>query len=169
MSDNDVKELLLRDPLSAVSRKERRNLLVISAIGLIMVNGGLLPSKISALGIEFSQADKYSLLKILSWIIAYFLFAFILYAISDLLTWRLNIFLAIGKLQNGKINDGNICNTKLKLAETGIRFEREIQTKLPSFLKSFYIYSVSIIRAIFEFFLPIVIGTYTIIILRIAN
>jgi amino acid permease len=53
------------------------------------VRTGLVPSKISALGLEFSQTDQKSLLSILALITLYFVAAFILYASSDFVAWRL--------------------------------------------------------------------------------
>ena len=66
-------EIQLRDPLSKETRLERRNLLGASAIGIVIVKTGLVPSKISALGIEFSQTDQRSLLLAIAAVISYFL------------------------------------------------------------------------------------------------
>jgi hypothetical protein len=78
----------LRDPLSAVTRKERLYLLAVSSVNITIVFTGLVPSQIAALGITFAQADRQSLLFILALVNAYFLSAFILYAWSDYLAWR---------------------------------------------------------------------------------
>ena len=81
-------QIRLRDPLSEVTRNERRFLLGMSIVAIALVRTGLIPSKISALGIEFSQADQKSLLSILALITLYFLAAFILYASNDFVAWR---------------------------------------------------------------------------------
>ena len=50
------------DPLSEVTRKERRVLLGISALGIVIVKSGLVPSKVTALRIEFSKNDQQALI-----------------------------------------------------------------------------------------------------------
>ena len=51
-------EIRLQDPLSDVTRAERKTLLGLSAVGLVIARSGLVPSRISALGIEFDRADQ---------------------------------------------------------------------------------------------------------------
>jgi hypothetical protein len=85
MSDSPYQQILLREPLSEDTRKERRNLLAISTIGIALVKTGLIPTKISALGIEFSQSNQRALLYILLAMIIYFFLTFAIYAISDVL------------------------------------------------------------------------------------
>ncbi len=82
---------LLKDPLREETRKERRNLLGTSAVGIVMVKTGLIPTKISALGIEFSDTNRVTLLRILAGITVYFLVAFIIYAISDFWAYRVEV------------------------------------------------------------------------------
>jgi hypothetical protein len=78
-----VSEVLVRDPLSAVTRKERLYLLAISLIGIAMVRTGLVPSKIATFGIELDKPNRSALLFLLALVTIYFLGAFILYAASD--------------------------------------------------------------------------------------
>jgi len=85
MPESDHIEILLKDPLSEITRKERRSLLGVSAIGIAMVKIGLVPSKIPAFGIEFSQTNKLSFFIVLAAIVCYFLLAFLVYAIPDFL------------------------------------------------------------------------------------
>lgn len=82
---------LLRDILREETRKERRNLLAVSAVGIVIVKAGLIPTKISALGIDFSQADQRTLLWILFGIVSYFLIVFAVYAMSDILTFLFSV------------------------------------------------------------------------------
>jgi hypothetical protein len=84
-------ELLFGDPLAEVTRKERKSLLVVSAVAIVIAKTGLVPSKISALGIEFTQADKTALLRVLAAVVAYFVVAFLVYASSDFVWWRISI------------------------------------------------------------------------------
>jgi len=89
MPESDHIEILLKDPLSEITRKERRSLLGVSAIGIAMVKTGLVPTKIPAFGIEFSQTNKLSFFIVLAAIVFYFLLAFLVYAIPDFLAWRM--------------------------------------------------------------------------------
>ena len=76
-------EVLLQDPLQPVTRKERLYLLAVSTVGLFIEYTGLVPTKVSALGIEFGKTNQNALLYVLALIILYFLVAFILYATAD--------------------------------------------------------------------------------------
>src|SRR3972149_1614277 len=84
-------EIRVRDPLSEVTRKERRSLLGVSTIGIIMVKTGLIPEKITAFGVKFSKTDQKSLLFIVAFIIVYFLISFVIYAWSDFVSWRIAV------------------------------------------------------------------------------
>ena len=76
------------DPLSEVTRAERKTLLLVSAIGIVMELTGLVPSKITTFGVEFSEADQDLLLGLFGGVVIYFLVAFLVYAWSDFLAWR---------------------------------------------------------------------------------
>lgn len=78
---------ILKDPLSDVTRKERVYLLATSTIGIAIVKTGLVPSRISALGIQFEEANQSALLFLLGIVVAYFLIAFIIYAVADFFAW----------------------------------------------------------------------------------
>ncbi len=78
---------VLRDPLSEVTRKERIYLLGTSMVGIAILKTGLVPTQITALGIEFQEADQDTFLLLLGLVVLYFLVAFIVYAASDFLAW----------------------------------------------------------------------------------
>jgi hypothetical protein len=78
----------VEDPLSAETRKERRALLGTSGLGILVVRTGLVPTKISALGIEFSTRDQRSFVVAVAVVVAYFFVAFLIYAVSDFIMWR---------------------------------------------------------------------------------
>ncbi len=82
MSNKTLNELKLQDPLSEVTRKERRFLLGISALAITIIKVGIIPTKITALGVVFKETDQQSFLWILGLLILYFLIAFIIYATS---------------------------------------------------------------------------------------
>lgn len=61
-----VTDVPLSDPLSEVTRKERKFLLGVSMIGLFVSYSGIVPTKIAALGIELSTTDQKSFLILLA-------------------------------------------------------------------------------------------------------
>lgn len=79
----------LRDPLSEVTRRERRFLLGVSLIGIVLVKSGLIPQKIAGLGIEFTSTDQRSFLLAVLAVVCYFLVAFLIYGSSDFIAWRI--------------------------------------------------------------------------------
>jgi uncharacterized membrane protein len=153
-------DALLGDPLSSVTRRERRLLLGVSIFSIAMVKTGLVPSKISALGIEFANTDQRSILCIMALIGFYFLFAFLIYAASDFLSWR------------KVLRKERITTLKERYEEGQIGDPRyhDQQAYIYSHIGSgliFYVLSkpLSIVRALFEFVLPVVLGIYAILLL----
>jgi ABC-type multidrug transport system fused ATPase/permease subunit len=86
-------EVRIRDPLGELTRKERRNLLAISTVAIVVVHTGLVPTRFSGLGIDFGPLERVAFLKILTGAVAYFLVAFVVYAVADWLSgrWRLEV------------------------------------------------------------------------------
>ncbi|MFC2104451.1 hypothetical protein ACFLS4_03755 [Bacteroidota bacterium] len=72
------------DLLSVESKKQRKLLLISSFIGFGVDQIGLVPSKIGALGIDFTTDNMKAVPIVLAISIVYFLSAFIIYLISDL-------------------------------------------------------------------------------------
>lgn len=150
---------LLKDPLSELTRKERRNLLVVSAISIAMVKTGLIPTKIAAVGVEFSQTDRAILLKVLAAVILYFFIAFLLYALSDFLAWRLNFYSAVRELWLKRKKQGIFDSDDEDVL-------KEIMTRFIG--RRFFLFAVtpiSILRTLFEFLAPVIIAIYAIMIL----
>lgn len=71
------------DALSELARKERKLLLITSGIRIVAVKTGLVPTKIVALGIQFSETDRNVLLRCVAGLIGYFLISFLIYAADD--------------------------------------------------------------------------------------
>lgn len=92
MNLNKAAEIAVRDPLSAITRKERTYLLGTSILAFAFVHAGLLPVKIAALGVEFSQTDQKALFRLVAIIVGYFLAAFLGYGVSDFITHRVQLF-----------------------------------------------------------------------------
>ena len=74
--------------LSDRTRRERLALVIASAIGITVVVTDLLPTKISALGIEFSVGNQTAMLKLLAAVIAYLLVSFCIHAFADYVAWK---------------------------------------------------------------------------------
>lgn len=83
-----LKERGLYDPLSEVTRAERKLLLLVSLICLALTWSDLLPTRVEALGIEISTADRLNLILLLGLTLLYFLVAFITYVLADFAQWR---------------------------------------------------------------------------------
>lgn len=143
-------EVTLRDPRSEVTRKERRTLLGASAIGILILRTGLVPSKIAALGIEFNQADQKALLGALGAIVVYFLVAFMIYASSDLVAWRVAIHYALVDRQ------AEVEKEMRQHEREGLEVERIGRRATLVVLAR----PTSLVRAVFEFGVPVLIGLY---------
>ncbi len=78
----------LTDPLSEITRKERRNLLIASTVGLLVAKAGMVPAKFEAFGIELSVPDQKVFVILMLLTVLYFLAAFVIYGISDFFVWR---------------------------------------------------------------------------------
>jgi hypothetical protein len=72
------------DPMSEVSSRERRALLLTSLLAVAVTAGGLVPVKVAALGIELSPPEQTRLLVLLALVVSYFLVAFLIYGLPEL-------------------------------------------------------------------------------------
>lgn len=151
----------VRDPLSEVTRRERRALLGTSLLALAVVKASLLPSEITALGVKLAASDQKSLLILLGFVILYFLGAFLVYGGSDLVAWRVaqreTLRETIRRLRFG--DEGE--------REQGVMFEieREFnQRQGAMYVTSFLVGPVSTFRATFDFAFPLAFGVFAAII-----
>jgi hypothetical protein len=141
----------LGDPLSDVSRRERRNLIITSALSALVAQTGLIPTQISALGIGFSPLAQTSFLIFLMVAIAYFLLAFVTYGLTDYLIWR-------HKYQDYLIRVERAIQNWTFEAQAA---EDELSDSIPS-NRWAYVASkpAAFFRIFFDFFLPVIIGIY---------
>lgn len=169
MSEQFSKEVAVSDPLSEVTRTERKLLLAVSALGILIVKTGLVPSKISALGIEFAQTDQRALLRAIGAIVLYFLFAFLVYAISDLMAWRFKYHNAARfdfeyrkKMTSEPVTilvgTGRTPEEARGELKTRILLRREEVEKRQNRAAT----AMSIFRALIEYILPVLIASYAI-------
>lgn len=139
-------------------------MLGISTVGIIVAKTGFVPSKISALGIDFSFTDQKMLYRALSCVIGYFLVAFILYAASDFVAWRvawMNAMRAATRARHERL-----------ASETASELHQAVEQELsgqfrhvPYALSS----AVSSLRALFDFAVPVVIGIWGIAVTMFAH
>ncbi|WP_114982438.1 hypothetical protein [Idiomarina sp. 017G] len=62
-----------------------------SVIGVVLTKVGLVPSKISAFGVEFTSSNQRALMIVLAAAIAYFAVSFMVYVYSELTAWKIVI------------------------------------------------------------------------------
>lgn len=89
MSNSNPFSDRLREPLNETTRKARRNLLAAAVVGVVIAKVGLVPTKISAFGVDFTSANQKSLLLLLACAIGYFGVTFVVYLYSELIAWQL--------------------------------------------------------------------------------
>lgn len=154
MSSNRTSPIdYLTDPLSPLSRSERRNLLLASFVGFLISKAGLIPTKISAFGIDLSAPQQNAFTLAATLIIVYFLVAYIFYALPDFLIWR--------KKYQDYLESVEIIGRNWTQED---QFAHdEIQDALPS-IRWLYRSSpiVAYIRLLFDYALPVLFAGYSI-------
>jgi hypothetical protein len=183
MFEDNPRDILLGDPLSEITRKERRNLLVTSVVGIAIAKADLVPSKITAIGVEFSQTNQKALMVVIGCILLYFFLAFIFYAWSDSLLWLRKHTKAQEKILRDEINSAKkMDEEKRQYLECTGRSKEEIFKLHEEYLiimtqrnkelgkalnqtvaKNFQAYfwrPATIFRALFDFILPVIVGGY---------
>lgn len=164
-------EILLEKPLSETTRKERRALLLVSTVAIAVAKTGLVPKRVPALGIEFSPTESSALLILLSLVIAYFLVAFVVYALADIALWRasyhrLRTEAAIQSVEQAAEMMAPSVTSLTGFSDTS-RQTREVGEAIlghSSFLRR-AVRPLSIARIIFDSFFPIAIAFYAIYVL----
>lgn len=131
----------------------------------------MVPTKISALGIEFSAVNQQQFLKVTGYVLLYFLISFIIYAcidfakkVNDLLEIRKKYFTEIKVSALTKLDDSDFDeNMQYRADNIQKQFIDPIETT--QCLSSPVVLVLSIIRVSFDIFLPIIVGTYSLILL----
>ncbi|CDU10731.1 conserved hypothetical protein [Vibrio diabolicus] len=138
----------LKDPFTETTRKVRNHLMVAGLIGVLVADVGLIPSKISALGIEFTGIEQSNLLKLLFAIVVYYVFTFVIYAISELSASKLSEYNEHLETASDQIQNKTFVNLfNSKLCE-----QRDFQESKSSVL--------SFCRSLYEVLLPLVWSSY---------
>lgn len=81
--------IVMATTISEQTVKERKFLLLTSAVGLFISFTGSVPTKFSALGIEFSAKEQNAFVVAVIATVIYFMLAFVIYGWSDFLRWRI--------------------------------------------------------------------------------
>ena len=108
----------LREPISDNTRKIRRELLVVSTIGIVIVYAGLVPTKIDALGITLTPSNQASFRYVIAGVVLYLTVAFLIYVSSEIIAWA-SLFrsLDLEKMQEQLTRDINQATEDIKAAE----------------------------------------------------
>lgn len=81
----------LQDPLSTETRRERRNLLIASFLGMLVSYAQVLPKKISFLGVDMDIGSQKNLVVMLVWLLSFFWVALLYYGTCDLGRWVMQV------------------------------------------------------------------------------
>jgi hypothetical protein len=167
-------EIRISDPLSDVTRKERRALLGLSAAAIVVAKTGLLPTKIANLGVEFGLSDRVLLLKGLAIVVLYFLIVFLVYLWSDLLRWRLSFHGAmrdvltstiVSTTPAGEWEVATIAQERERIDERrreALNIVKEQYTASARWLLKM-VPAALVVRGVLEFLLPIAVGVCAIV------
>ena len=152
MAEPDPRDYLA-DPLSPISRAERRNLLLAGTLAILISHVNLVPARITALGLEFAPPAQASFLVVTALVVGYFMFAFATYAIADLFVWRKRYYDYLAAVER---------ESRSWTMEDQMVHD-EIHASLPS-IDWYYQWSptVSNFRMLFEFVLPLLVGAYSV-------
>jgi len=149
-------EAMLRDPLSDVGRKERRSLLGVSVVAILVGWTGLVPEKIENLGITFTAPARAGLLWVLLAVVVYYTLAFVFYAMSDFLSYRHAVHLGNQEIRRQRLKSENVKDDLMTPGDQDVsrpwRWIRSVPT-------------VAVIRGTFDFGIPLLVAFCAIILL----
>ncbi|MGE3571171.1 MAG: hypothetical protein AB7G71_08800 [Burkholderiales bacterium] len=143
----------LADPLSPIARAERRNLLLAATVAILIAHVNLVPTRFTALGLEFAPPAQTAFVVITTLVVGYFIVAFATYALADLFVWRKRYYDYLAAVEK-ESQDWTL--------EDQIAHD-EIHANLPT-IDWYYEWSprVANLRMLFEFVLPLLVGAYAI-------
>jgi len=158
-------EAMLRDPLSEVGRKERRSLLAVSMVAILVGHTGLVPVKIENLGITFSTPERDALLWVAMAVVFYYAVAFIVYAFNDGLAFLHTIHLGGEEIRRQR--------HEAAAAAAGLMGPNTISTSgsfppppAPSVWRMIRLVSpASRARLVFDYVVPILVAGYALLVL----
>ena len=171
-------DLLLTDPLTAITRQARTRLIAFSGLAVVIEKTGLIPTQIEWLGISFAANHRIYLIVILLIAVAYLLLAFLIYAFSDFSKWQLALRTSIlrekaienrAALFDGldvAASDQNPVPKEMSLREEAARakLDKVLNDAMRRYMRP-WLQAAGILgglRAILEFILPVALGIYAV-------
>lgn len=161
MSDVLTRDLVAYDPLSEVTRRERKALLGVAVVGIALAEVPLVPTKLSALGLEFSTMNQRAFLALYAVVVTYFLIGFFVYAFTDYVAWKKSQAIHYREY---------LRQDELVRKSLGVEIENEAMKHFANDgcpYRGFASYRTakfaSGLRAAFEFLLPLAVANYSII------
>ncbi len=159
MRDTHKKDLWLNDPLTEVTRKERRGFLLVSTIGVTITQMNIVPTEISALGLKFTETNQQSFLLVAALIVTYYLVVFSIYAWSDYTAWsrakiRRHRDSQLDRLEKTEGMREDAINQRKEIIENSKRIDKK------HLANSF---RIGPFRSFIEFVLPIIIGVFSVV------
>ena len=131
-------------------------MLGISAIGIVIVRIGLIPEKISALGIDFATHNQQALLHFLALVVLFYTLAFMIYAVSDFITWRLSFVSELKRILNERRDRQRRESPFVPSSDDEMLYQLESKWNLLSTATSAF-------RTAFEFVVPLIVAIYSMI------
>ena len=170
MADSIIERgLIIYDPLTETTRKERTSLLGVAMLGIALVSVPLVPEKLSAFGVDFSKVNQAVFVRLYSLVVAYYLAAFCIYAFTDYIAWRRREVIQLHEYtKQQKVREAS----KEKSVEDILKDPTMIQVRTregdfaaanPAYhgFAGYWLgYRVARVRAVFEFTLPIAVACY---------
>lgn len=142
----------LRDPLGEVARKERRSLLGISAVAILVGWADLVPQKFENLGITFTVPQQRAFLWVSFGVVVYYTLAFRVYAIPDVMRFRYALYQKVAELRNPAPGGANEPPLRADQVWGWVR----------------YVSRVSMVRLVFDFIVPLLIAGFALLVLGCA-
>ena len=160
-------EILLGELLADNTLKMRRWLLVLTVVSFYMSTAHMVPTKISALGIEFNALNQEQFLRISGYVLMYFFGSFFIYACIDIARWvngllenRKHFFNEIKSATFSEKADSEIEDYKLFRAK-GIQTSFIDPLEDVQFLSSPVFFALAIIRVAWDILLPLIVCIYS--------
>jgi hypothetical protein len=151
-------EAMLRDPLGDVARKERRSLLGISAIAILVGRTGLVPARIENFGIAFTRPERHALLWVFVAVVVYYTCAFIVYSISDALSYVYAVFRGRQEL----IRRSEAVARRNDPLATAINRADDLDAPEEPWRLVGWVTPASLLRGAFDFVVPLLVAGYAI-------
>ena len=162
-----AKDLVVYDPLSDTTRKERTALLGLSMLGIALVKVPLVPEKIAFLGVEFGRIQQATFARLFALVVIYYLLAFGIYAFTDYVAWRRREVINLSEYEHQRkarqasatVDMDEVLGTKRELLGREVRSSNPVYRGFAGYWLAF---KAARARAAFEFLLPLAVAAYSV-------